>query len=147
MKTILVPIDFSSASTRVCREAVALARATKARVLLVHVFEPFPIILYNSYAFNGDIMREAVVDSQKAAANRLERMRLRYSRGGNKIRAVQVNGLPVDGILQQAKASRATWIVMGSHGHGAVYDLVTGSTTQGVLRKAPCPVLVVPIRS
>jgi nucleotide-binding universal stress UspA family protein len=33
---------------------------------------------------------------------------------------------------------------MGSHGHTAFYDLLVGSTTQGVLKKAPCPVLIVP---
>jgi len=30
---------------------------------------------------------------------------------------------------------------MGTHGHGAIYDLLVGSTTHGVLEKAPCPVL------
>ena len=33
---------------------------------------------------------------------------------------------------------------MGSHGHGAIYELLVGSVTEGVLRKARCPVLVVP---
>jgi len=34
--------------------------------------------------------------------------------------------------------------VMGSHGHGAVYNLLVGSVTAGVLKSAKCPVLVVP---
>jgi nucleotide-binding universal stress UspA family protein len=33
---------------------------------------------------------------------------------------------------------------MGSHGHGAFYDLLVGSTTQGVLKRATCPVVIVP---
>jgi len=35
-------------------------------------------------------------------------------------------------------------IVMGSHGHGALYELLVGSITQGVLKAAKCPVVVVP---
>jgi len=34
--------------------------------------------------------------------------------------------------------------VVGSHGHGAFYDLLVGSTTHGLLLRASCPVLIVP---
>jgi nucleotide-binding universal stress UspA family protein len=47
-------------------------------------------------------------------------------------------------VLAQAKRLKADVIVLGSHGHGAVYNLVVGSTANGVLKHAPCPVLVVP---
>ena len=57
---------------------------------------------------------------------------------------VQLTGAPVPLILEQAKALAADYIVMGSHGHTAFYDLLVGTTTHGVLKKAPCPVLVVP---
>ena len=49
-----------------------------------------------------------------------------------------------EAILAKARSARAAYIVMGSHGHGAIYDLLVGSTTHGVLMNAPCPVLVVP---
>ncbi|MBI4621943.1 MAG: universal stress protein [Verrucomicrobia bacterium] len=44
----------------------------------------------------------------------------------------------------QAEKNAADFIVMGSHGHTALYDLVVGSTTHGVLRRATCPVVIVP---
>ena len=54
------------------------------------------------------------------------------------------DGLPVDLILQTCKEESADLIVVGSHGHGAVYNLLVGSVTAGVLKSAKCPVLVVP---
>jgi nucleotide-binding universal stress UspA family protein len=47
-------------------------------------------------------------------------------------------------ILAQAKKLRADYIVIGSHRHSAFHDLVVGSTTSGVLKRAACPAVVVP---
>jgi nucleotide-binding universal stress UspA family protein len=47
-------------------------------------------------------------------------------------------------ILNQADALNADLIVMGRHGHGAMYHLLMGSATEGVLRHATRPVLLVP---
>ena len=54
-------------------------------------------------------------------------------------------GAPVPLILKQARRVHADVIVMGSHGHGAAYDLAVGSVARGILKRAPCPVLVVPL--
>jgi nucleotide-binding universal stress UspA family protein len=37
-------------------------------------------------------------------------------------------------------------IVLGSHGHGLLFDALVGSISAGVLRKSTLPVLIVPIR-
>jgi nucleotide-binding universal stress UspA family protein len=61
-----------------------------------------------------------------------------------KVDTVCVQGFPVPVILAQAKELGALYIVLGSHGHTAFYDLVVGGTARGVLRRAGCPVVVVP---
>ena len=43
MKTILAPIDFSTASKQVVTEAAQLARVLRARLILLHVVQP-PIV-------------------------------------------------------------------------------------------------------
>jgi hypothetical protein len=54
-------------------------------------------------------------------------------------------GPPADVILQSASRINPDYIVIGSHGHGAMHDLIAGSTTREILRKSPCPVVLVPI--
>lgn len=49
-------------------------------------------------------------------------------------------------LLAEQGRLAADAIVLGSHGHGALYDLLVGSVAEGVLRRAPCPVVVVPSR-
>ncbi|MEW5940915.1 MAG: universal stress protein [Chloroflexota bacterium] len=60
--------------------------------------------------------------------------------------ALVVQGATVETILNEASKLEADMIVVGSHGHGALYQLLVGSVCEGVLRKAACPVLVVPTR-
>jgi Zn-dependent M28 family amino/carboxypeptidase len=48
------------------------------------------------------------------------------------------------GSTEWAEKHDADFIVMGSHGHTAFYDLLVGSTTHGVLMRSKCPVVIVP---
>lgn len=61
--------------------------------------------------------------------------------------AVHVSGDPVDCILEQAERLMANYIVIGSHGHSAIYDLLVGSTANGVVEGATCPIVIVPVNA
>lgn len=50
---------------------------------------------------------------------------------------------PVQAIVGEARRLGATVIVLGWRGHGPVARLLMGSISRGVVRSAPCPVLVV----
>jgi len=142
MKTILTPVDFSGITDSVVAASADLARAHNGRVVLLNVTQP-PIITseYAPYLVNiGEIM----LVSEKAAAKQLARLADRLKEQGIESDTLQFTGPPATHILKQAEELDADFIVMGSHGHTAFYDLLVGSTTHGVLLKAPCPVLVVP---
>ena len=56
---------------------------------------------------------------------------------------VVVRGNPVEQILEQAEEKNCDLIVMGTHGHGTLADVMIGSTARRVLRRSKKPVLVV----
>jgi len=145
MKTILVPVDLSAATPAVCDAARTLAKLIHARIVLLHIVQTPPFLMNDYYAFDAGVMADIVAAGEKIAAKKLESLRSRYAKPPLLVKAVQVTGQPVANILAQAASCKAAYIVIGSHGHGAVFDLLVGSTTHGVLRKARCPVLVVPI--
>lgn len=142
MKTILAPIDFSKVSNAVVNEACDLARALEGRVVLLAVIQP-PVVV-TEYAVMIDNIAELTAAGEKNAARQLEALEEKVKSEFVNVESVQVVGAPVANILDQAEKLEANYIVMGSHGHTAFYDLLVGSTTHGVLMRAKCPVVIVP---
>jgi nucleotide-binding universal stress UspA family protein len=144
MKTILVPVDFSPTGNKVVAAAVRLGGLAGARIVLLHVVEP-PV-------FGADLSGLAAADFSALATAALQAsnqilQRLRRRRRDTLTALPAEIGSPVSTILRQARRLRADCIVLGSHGHGALYELTVGSVAQGVLKRATCPVLVVPAAS
>lgn len=142
MKTIVAPVDFSSATEAVVAEAARLAVAIKGQVVLLSIIQP-PVIT-TEYAPLMENMAEITAAGEKAAAKHLARLQDLLQQNSVPTETVQLNGAPVPHIIEQAKKYAADYIVMGSHGHTALYDLLVGSTTHGVLLRAGCPVVIVP---
>ncbi|HVU25101.1 MAG TPA: universal stress protein [Opitutus sp.] len=142
MKTILTPIDFSGITDSVVREAGVLSQALGARVVLLNVLQP-PVITSEYGPFMENI-GEIVLVAEKSAAKQLARLQEQLAGSGVPAGVEQLTGAPVPKILEQAEKEAADYIVMGSHGHTAFYDLLVGSTTHGVLLKSRCPVMIVP---
>ena len=142
MKTILVPVDFSDTTAPVVAEAQVLARALGADLVLLKVAEPEPDFV--GFEPGPQTVRVAVAHDYRVEHTRLDELKAQAAAGGLTVTALHVQGPIVEKILDQAKERGAAMIVMGSHGHGALYELLVGSITQGVLKGAKCPVVVVP---
>ena len=142
MKTVLVPIDLSTTTDSVCEAAATLATGLGAKLILLHIVQP-PVIT-SDYGIAIENIEEIVAVSEKTATEQLARLQAKHQTANLAAEIVQLTGAPVPLIIEEAKKRAVDYIVMGSHGHTAFYDLLVGTTTHGVLKKAPCPVLVVP---
>lgn len=142
MKTFLVPVDFSPVTEEVIDTAVNFARAFDGRVTLVHVVQP-PVVT-SEFALPVDVLQEALVAGEKAARARLDRYAAMLHEAGVGCEVHVVHGPPVTMIREEAGRAAADYIILGSHGHGKLYDFFVGSTASGVIKKARCKVLIVP---
>lgn len=143
MKTILTPIDFSDVSEAVVRQAAELAVALEARIVLLAIVQP-PVITSEYAPLMAENLSQITAVGEQNAERQLAHFRASLSAQGIESKSVQLFGSPILIISEQAVKFRADYIVMGSHGHGALYDLIVGSTTHGVLLRAKCPVMIVP---
>jgi nucleotide-binding universal stress UspA family protein len=142
MKTILVPVDFSDVTPLVAASAETIARKFGSRLVLLHVSEPEPDFI--GFEPGPMAVRTVVARDFRREHQRLDELKASIATEGLEVLALHIQGPLVDKIIDEAAKHHADLIVMGSHGHGALFEFLVGSVTSGVLRAARCPVLVVP---
>ena len=146
MKSILVPVDFSDVTLRVVKAAAHLAKPFGSRVVLMHVSEGYS----QRFAF-GSGPEDAPAEpaetgvAESAARRRLGELQDLVLSAGLESTSIELTGPPVEQIMTQAETSRVDLIVLGTHGRSPLYHLFTGGVLDGILRRARCPVLVVPL--
>jgi universal stress protein A len=142
-RRILVPCDFSDTSLEALRYARTLAQAFDSRVHLLHVL-PHPVQwpTATEHCVPIDLHYESHAEAElKLAALATEE---RLDPFATTLAAV--SGDIDQAILSYAASARADLIVMGTHGHAALADLLLRSVAERIVRQASCPVVVVPHR-
>jgi len=141
VKRILVPVDFSEHSKDALQYAADLGRHFHAELLLVYVVES---VGYPADLGYGQVNISAIEkDLSDRAKGELERLATKYAAGNLRITGHVHTGRPFVEIIRAAKEFEADMIVIATHGHTGVEHMLFGSTAEKVVRKAPCPVLVV----
>ena len=138
LKKILVPTDFSDQSDKAVRYGVELANKFGAELFLLHAYEATPIM----YGEGGAVSPPSTAD---IAASALKCLNEVEPTGGDNLQVHRkvVEGHAVVEIVRYAKEHDVDLIVMGTHGRGAIAHMLIGSVAENVVRKGPCPVLVV----
>ena len=144
MKTFLVPVDFSPVTEDVIDNAIAFARAfAGGKVVLLNVVQP-PVVATTEYALPVEIIQEALDVTEKSAREKLDRYSVMFREAGLQAETKVLIGPPVTHILEEADRCKADYILIGSHGHGRLYDFLVGSTASGIIKKARCGIVILP---
>ena len=140
ISSILVPLDFSAESRQALAYAVPFARQFGASITLLHVVEPvatpdfaksFPLVIENEKMMNAAREQfERIAKLEGVDEDLCGRILVRHGRSFQEITGA-------------ARDARADLIIISTHGYTGLKHALMGSTTERVVRHAPCPVLVV----
>ena len=134
---ILAPVDFSEPSRTSLQFAVALARHTGAALHVLHAQDP--LLAEGARHAGFDLSRDTEEELGRFVADA-------SPVSGAAPYSHVVTGPAVDAVVETAQNLGADLIVVGSHGISGAERFVFGSTTEGLLRRAPTSVLVTPAR-
>jgi nucleotide-binding universal stress UspA family protein len=141
IRHILVPIDFSDCSRQAFAYAAELARAFTAKLTALHVY-PYYVPSSDWALGAGELPWTDTLENVEAE---LRRFVTPAGSDAPLAQAIVCTGETVPEILDHARGVDV--IVMGTHGRRGVARWAVGSVADGVVRKAPCPVLAIPPHS
>lgn len=137
---MLVAIDLTEEAPQVLHKAKAMSEAHGSDLILAHVVEPV------GYAYGGDIpmdLTELQDQLDKAAREQLAAYGDQY--GVDKANQIVTVGRPESEIHRLVDEQKADLVIVGSHGRKG-FQLLLGSTANGVLHGTECDVLAIRIR-
>ena len=136
LKKILLPVDFSECSTKALQYAIPFAKQFGAELVLLHVTEP-----YLQWSEVGPI------ESPDAHDVREQMEALKQTVDDSiAVKTLVQTGHAAREIVTSATELNIDLIVISTHGYTGSTRLLLGSIAEQVVRRAPCPVLVVRLR-
>jgi nucleotide-binding universal stress UspA family protein len=137
---VLIGTTLGEESDQVVRSGLAVARAAGARAFLLHVAQPEPQLVGYEVGAGPLLDLEQIAQGEEELQRQIERL----GAGGPDLAGSKVQiGAPHRILIETAEKIGADLIVVGATGSGPFAAELLGSTADRVLRKAPCPVLIV----
>jgi nucleotide-binding universal stress UspA family protein len=141
MKAILAPTDFSNHSKNSVAYAAEIAKLTKSKLILLHVYS-MPII-----QSDVPVVMPVWPDIEKdgmEALNKQKRSLNRKFGTGLQIECICKMGYSIDEIVKQCITEKnVDLVVMGMQGAGYLSEKLIGSVTTALIKRSDCPVLVI----
>ena len=138
---ILIGCDFSPDSDVAFEHGLSLAQEFQSELHLAHVIETS--IYQQLHKTESPVEEELQQEIQTRLIQKLQDMVPEEARNWCKPQTSLLDGHPYEELVNYAVKNKIDMIVLGTRGHGLVKSLLVGSTTDRVVRNAPCPVLSV----
>ncbi len=141
---LLAAVDLSKASSYIIEVVHRVAMATDAEVHVLYVQAPLPSPPGPDITpVPEPLALEERKRAQETAVGDLVKQLTDVDVNAN---ALYREGKPAKVVLEEAERLDSELIIVGSHGHGLLFEALVGSVSAEILRKSPVPVLVVPVR-
>jgi len=139
---LLVPTDFSEDSEQAARYAVELAKRFQAEIHCIHVVDiPADLLSTSDYYMTGP-SEQFIEQVRQEGRKNLEQF-IAKNLAGVPVKSAFLEGRAFVEIVRYARDNQIDLMVIATHGRTGVKHALFGSVAEKVIRKAPCPVLVV----
>ncbi|HIP39708.1 MAG TPA: universal stress protein [Desulfocapsa sulfexigens] len=156
-KKILYATDLSETAKKAARYALSLANEYEAELTVINVVPDlieemsagmgYDLAGHFGQAQLSSFYEEGLEDSKKAMTERIHSL---FKEAGDEFGHLSAKpkvevtvGHPVEEIVKMATEGGFDLVVLGTHGHSMLDDLLLGSVARGVVKKCPMPVLTV----
>jgi len=135
--------DFSPASTAALKRAMAMAKADRAQLIIVHVMTPPSLALPGDGYISPSLYEDLESSARAQARKRLNAIVARARKAGVRATGLLLEGVPHERVARAARAKKADLLVIGTHGRTGLAKFFLGSVAARLIASVSCPVLTV----
>ncbi len=154
MKTILLPVDFSTNTLATCKHAIYLAGQEKTKLFLFHIYpdqiivpdSSFPVGIDNDTLFNVEFietLRKQAEENMTSLKDEILNLIKQETYANIEVNYLVTGGDPEWEIREICEEINPELIVMGTEGEGKK-GILEGSMAENIMTRAKIPVVAVP---
>lgn len=143
LKNILVAVDFNDAVGELLSYAEGLAEKFGAKVWVLHVAEPDPEFV--GYSTGPQYIRDFKAEDLREEHRNLQSICKTFLGDEIEKEALMIQGSTVETVLQEAHKLKTDLLIVGTHRHSFLHNLLKESVSLELLKKGNIPILAIPI--
>lgn len=143
LKNILVAVDFNDAVGELLGYAEGFAEKFGAKIWVVHVAAPDPDFV--GYEPGPQYIRDLKAEDFREEHRNLQSICKTFLSEEVETEALLIQGSTVETVLQEAKKLKADMLIVGTHKHSFLHNLLQESVSLELLKRAGLPILTIPV--
>lgn len=142
-KNIMVAVDFNDSIGELMVYADLLAQKFGSKVWVLHVADPEPDFV--GYEPGPQYIRDIKAEEYREEHHNLQEVCKNFLSEDIKTEALLIQGSTVETVLDEAKKLKIDLLIVGTHKHSFLHNLLQENVSMELIKKAEIPMLTVPI--
>lgn len=142
-KNILVAVDFNDTIGELMAYAESIAGKFGSKIWVVHVAEPSPD--FTGYEMGPQYIRDVKAEEFRQVHRQLQEISKLFVDQDIESEALLIQGSTVETIIDEVKKLNADLLIVGTHKHGFLFNLLSENVSLELLKRADIPFLAIPI--
>ncbi len=143
LKNIMVAVDFNDSIGELMVYADNLAQKFGSKVWVLHVAEPEPDFV--GYEPGPQYIRDIKADEYREEHRNLQEVCKNFLSEDTVKEALLIQGSTVETVVEEAKKLNIDLLIVGTHKHSFLHNLLQESVSMELIKKAEIPILTIPI--
>ncbi|APG60291.1 universal stress protein [Christiangramia salexigens] len=143
LDNIMVAVDFNESIGELMVYAESLAQKFKAKVWVLHVADPEPDFI--GYEPGPQYIRDIKAEEYREEHRKLQEICKNFIGEDIKAEALLIQGSTVETVLNEAKKLKIDLLIVGTHKHSFLHNLLQENVSMELLKKVEIPMLTIPI--
>lgn len=142
-KNIMVAVDFNDSLGELMVYADTLAQKFESKVWVLHVADPEPDFV--GYEPGPQYIRDIKAEEYREEHRNLHEVCKNFLSEDVKAEALLIQGSTVETVMSEAQKLHIDLLIVGTHKHSFLHNLLQESVSMELIKKAEIPMLTIPI--